>query len=258
MTPITLAAIHHDPGGRLTEQIARLLPQLQQHFAALVVCVTDVTPRATFELLASAGACVRREPAAGALKVGRARRTALALALEYAAHPIFACDFDRALHWLEYYPAELQATVTTGAEYDFCVFGRTPRAFASHPQVQRDTEAIINTVFARMSGCEWDLVAAARSLSRPAATAILRDCPEEGVGVDMAWPLFLQRSGGFRRPYHAGEGLEFETADRYPAEIAAAGGLAAWIAAIDADPLEWVQRLAIARAAIEAGYPYLQ
>lgn len=30
-----------------------------------------------------------------------------------------------------------------------------------------------------------------RGLSRSAAIAILADCPEEGISVDVVWPLFL-------------------------------------------------------------------
>ena len=67
------------------------------------------------------------------------------------------------------------------------------RAFASHPRIQRDTEAIVNTVYASVSGHAWDVTAAARGISRRAAAAILAGCDEQSVGTDVAWPLFLQR-----------------------------------------------------------------
>jgi hypothetical protein len=54
-------------------------------------------------------------------------------------------------------------------EYDFTVLGRTPRAFDSHPRIQRDTESIVNHVFGLVSGQTWDVTAAARGLSRRAA-----------------------------------------------------------------------------------------
>ena len=40
----------------------------------------------------------------------------------------------------------------------------------------------------------------------------------------------------------ATEGLEFETADRYGDQVAAAGGVEAWKARLDADPRRWAER----------------
>ncbi|MFN8537454.1 MAG: hypothetical protein U0232_08270 [Thermomicrobiales bacterium] len=42
------------------------------------------------------------------------------------------------------------------------------------------------------------------------------------------------------------EGLEFETADRFPDEVARAGGLAAWNAARDREADRWVFRTRLA------------
>ncbi|MBN1138776.1 MAG: hypothetical protein JXM73_19485, partial [Anaerolineae bacterium] len=47
-------------------------------------------------------------------------------------------------------------------------------------------------------------------------------------------------------------GLEFETADRFGAEIEAAGGYAAWEAQMSADPGRWVFRLRVALLIAEA------
>jgi hypothetical protein len=74
----------------------------------------------------------------------------------------------------------------------------------------------------------------------------------------VAWPLFLQRRGGFTIGYCATEGLEFETADRYADQVAAAGGLAAWMAQLDADPQRWVERLDVARVEVAAAAPYVE
>jgi hypothetical protein len=141
-------------------------------------------------------------------------------------------------------------------EHDFTVLGRTERAFASHPRVQRDTEAIINTVYASVSGYAWDVTAAARGISRRAAAAIVEGCHEQSIGTDMAWPLFLQRRGGFSLGYRATEGLEFETADRYLDQVATAGGIQAWMARLDADPRRWAERLEVARVEVAAAAPY--
>ncbi|MDQ2997101.1 MAG: hypothetical protein M3R61_08615, partial [Chloroflexota bacterium] len=124
--------------------------------------------------------------------------------------------------------------------------------------IQRDTEAIANTVYASVSGHTWDVTAAARGLSQRAAAAILAGCDEPSVGTDLAWPLFLQRRGGFTIGYCPTEGLEFETADRYGDQVAAAGGLEAWIAQLDADPQRWIERLDVARVEVAAAVPYVE
>jgi hypothetical protein len=259
--PVVLAATHHDPEGRLYDQTARVLPQLTRIFSALAIQATQASQQRSLDLLAGAGAVVQREEMAQSsslILLGRARRDALECALRLDAPTILFCDFDRVLHWAECYPAELASVASDLAAHDFTVLGRTERAFASHPRIQRDTEAIANTVYGSVSGHAWDVTAAARGLSRRAAAAILAGCDEPSVGTDLAWPLFLQRRGGFSIGYCATEGLEFETADRYGDQVAAAGGLEAWMAQLDADPQRWIERLDVARVEVAAAVPYLE
>jgi hypothetical protein len=256
---VVLASTHHDPEGRLYEQSARVLPTLADIFAGLAIYMTSATQERSLALLVEHGALVGREPPGqptGLQTLGRGRRGALALGLELGAPAILFCDFDRALHWAEYYPAELAHVAAQAHTHDLTILGRTQRAFESHPRIQRDTEAIVNQVFATVSGREWDVTAAARVLTRRAAEVILQGCPDETVGTDVSWPLFTARAG-LTLGYIATEGLEFETADRHADEVAAAGGLARWIAQIDADPQRWIERLEIAKIEVEAALPYL-
>jgi hypothetical protein len=258
--PVVLAATQHDPDGRLYDQTERVLPALMGLFAGLAIQATSATQERMVALLCGAGALVERDAPGRAEELkylGRSRRAALALALQLDAPAILFCDLDRALHWAERYPQELARVAAGLAGYDFTVLGRTTRAFESHPQVQRDTEAIINRVYATTSGQPWDVTAAARGLSRSTAAAILGGCPDESIGTDVSWPLFLQRAGGFTFNYVATEGLEFETADRFGDQVAAAGGLEQWIAQIDADPRQWAIRLELARVEVEALLPYV-
>lgn len=255
----TLVATHHDPDGRLHDQIARVLPALAGIFARVAIQATYASHPRSLELLASAGALVRHESQAqfnSVAQLGFARRATLELGLQEPAPTLLFCDFDRALHWAERYPAELASVVVRLAEHDFVVLGRSERAFATHPRVQRDTEAIINHVYASASGRAWDVTAAARGISRRAAAALLEGCPESSIGTDVAWPLFMQRAGGYSLGYIATEGLEFETADRFADQIAQAGGLEQWIARIDADPQQWADRLDLARLEVAAAVPY--
>jgi hypothetical protein len=165
------------------------------------------------------------------------------------------CDFDRALHWAEWFPDEL-AAVAVDAGFDFTVLGRTQRAFATHPAHQRETEALINRVFETVCGAAWDVTAGARSLSRPAAEALVAESTDDAISNDVTWPLLLRARGRFSVGFTAVDGLEFETADRHADEVAAAGGLARWIESLDRDALRWAQRLELARVEVEALVPF--
>jgi hypothetical protein len=181
---------------------------------------------------------------------------AVELALQGTCPFIIYCDFDRILHWMEFHAEELRAVTQQISAYDFTVLGRTARAFATHPRIQRDTEAVINHVFERISGWKWDTGAGARGLSRRAAAAIVAGCPDDGISNDVTWPLFLRDQGGFRLGHLETEGLEFETPDRFPDEVARAGGVAQWSEQLDDDPQHWATRLELARIEVDAMIPY--
>ena len=258
---VALAVTYHDPQGRLYEQIVRVLPTLTDIFDGVTVHASHVAHEHSLALFASAGALVGRESpdrAEEEPKLGRHRRAAVALALQQSCPSVMYCNCDRALHWAEWYPEELAMVAGRVAKRDFTVLGRTQRAFNSHPRVQCDTEAIVNHVFASVSGHTWDVTAGARGLSRGAAEAILDGCPDEEISTDVSWPLFIQRAGGFSQGYMVAEGLEFETVDRYRAEAARVGGRAEWLAQLDADPRQWALRLNLARIEIEGMLPYVQ
>jgi len=189
--------------------------------------------------------------------IGHFRRATVELALQSACDFIFYCDFDRALHWMEYHPQELREVTRQITAFDFTVLGRTPRAFATHPRIQRDTEEIINHVFARITDRAWDVTAASRGLSRRAAEVIVTGCLDDQISVDVTWPLCMQQRGGFTFGYVETEGLEFETPDRFPGEVAQAGGVAAWSEQLDDDPQHWTNRLELARVEVEAMIPFV-
>jgi len=252
---IVLAATYHDPDGRLQEQSGRLLPILQKLFSGIAIQASSVTMPEALAPLAAAGVQVSHDPleaSSGLATVGRSRLSAVGMALAQQASTVLYVDWDRALHWAEIYPEELKSTLDRVVEYDCLVVGRSERAFTSHPRFQTDTEAIINHLFAVVSGNQWDVTAATRGLSRRAAEAILAGCADQEVSVDVSWPLFLQHAGSYSLGYLATEGMEFETADRYSAEIAAAGGRDRWIAALERDPRHWAHRLHLAQIEVAA------
>jgi hypothetical protein len=259
MSTLFLDITYHDPAGRLYELCRRQLPALTTLFDGIAANASASAYGPTLALLASAGADIRqqeRPTSGGIVQLGRIRREVLAQALALGATGVFYCDGDRILHWVEHYPDELARVVRQASAHDFTVLGRTPRAFASHPRVQTDTERIINHVFATVSGHTWDITAGARALSRRATQAIIEGCQDDSFGVDATWPLFLMRQGGFSLAEILTEGLEFETAAQHPQEVAAAGGVEPWKQQLDGDPQRWAFRLKLAEIEVAAMAPY--
>lgn len=261
-----LASTHHDPDGRLLAQISRVLPALAELFEGIAVFMTAQTVVETEDALAQSW--VRGVRGDSGMPVGHGhlglwRRSALGAALEArpGAKLYLFCDLDRALHWAEYHPDELRAAIAFASAYDCTVFGRTVRAFASHPRAQRDTEALANHTFALVSGLPWDVMTACRGLSLRAAELIVARCDDDTVGSDCSWPLLCRRSG-LSLGYLETEGMEFETLDRYSDEIADPEGAQAWLERFDADPQQWLGRIELARAeaasAIKYGVPGAQ
>ncbi|HEU5090215.1 MAG TPA: hypothetical protein VFT99_22320, partial [Roseiflexaceae bacterium] len=221
----------------------------------IAIRATDATPPRALADWQRAGAHIRTAPSSTHHFLGQARRDAVAFGLELPGDVILFCDLDRLMHWVEYYPDELAATLNALGDADFTVLGRTARAFASHPLTQTTTEAIVNEVFGRVSGRRWDVTAAARGMRRAAAEAIVAGYTDNGIGSDTGWPLFVKQAG-LQLAYIETEGLEFETPDRYADEIAAAGGLAAWLEQSADNLQEWLLRLEIAHAELAALKPF--
>lgn len=266
----SLATTIHDPENRLYEQMCREWPKIATLFSFIAVNASPNTSEAVLAFLRSQGAHIQQQQLSdeeSALCLGEARRDVVLASLAatipdaMSTHTLH-CDFDRVLHWSEQYRDELRQMVARVPDHDFTVFGRTPRAFASHPRIQRDTERIINHVFSLASGKEWDITAAARGISRRAAKAIRDGCHERSFGVDAAWPLFIQQlmkeQSELTMAYVEAEGLEFETVDRYMAEADALGGVEAWVDQLDADPKQWSYRTRLAWIEIEAMQQYVR
>ena len=254
---VALALIQHDPRGLLFDQTVRMLPQLRQTFDDIAVYANIATTSQALDYLTQNGVRIRAEAVEeGFSVIGKFRRAAVEFALQGPCPFILYCDFDRILHWMEFHPEELQRVAQQITQFDFTILGRTPRAFATHPRIQRDTEAIINHVFERVSDRAWDTGAGARGLSRRAAETIITGCLDDAISNDVTWPLCLQQRGGFTLGYLETEGLEFETPDRFAAEVARAGSVAQWSEQLDDDPQHWAMRLELARIEVAAMLPF--
>jgi hypothetical protein len=251
---VTLAATVHQPDERLASLAEAQLPELAGRYAALVAYCSNSTHPTILGLLRDHGVLVRVDdkPLAGMAQIGHVRRRALRAGLEAGTPHLQMCDFDRALHWSAHYPRELDTILDEITRYDLLVLGRTDRAWATHPSYQAETEPLFNKVFYLTTGRPWDVGAGSRGFSRRGAEKLLELSQEPAIGIDAEWPLLLLGQDGFSVGYRACEGLEFETADRFAAEIEAAGSYAAWEAEMSADPARWVFRMRMAVLIAEA------
>ena len=241
---VALSSVLHDPEGRL-------LPWAERHaaglgaYAAAAVAATPQTDRRVLAVLRQAGAVLLP----GGPEVGTARRRALAAAA--AARPglpVLTIDFDRWLYWREHAPEELAAVAAFGPGACYVCLGRTAAAFASHPRVQRVCEGATNRALSLAAGRPMDATAGA-ALLRPAAIClVLAGSREPTNATDLEWPALVLRGAPDRRQVACRRcrGLAFETAALHAAEVAAAGGLEAWVAATYERPEVWAARLRLA------------
>jgi len=235
-----------DPQGYLVGELDDLLPGMCERFDFLAVHTTTSTHRGVQELLESVGAC-QASAAADPDAIGRHRREAVALEADAVDHVLYL-DLDHALRWLENDADELEAAVRRIQRSDCTDIGRGPGSMAALPRRLAATEGIVNEIFRLVSGRSWDVMMAARGLSRRAAEAIVEDCDVDTIGNDCAWPLFCQ-SRGFVLDYQEADGLTCRTNADYAADAEDQR---------EKDPMAWARRVGLAAQHVEAMLPYMQ
>ena len=253
ITPVTIALT-----GTLHDQDGVQLPALRQRGALMrqydgvYLAVSPATDARVPALLVGHG--VQAVP--GSAEIGTARRAALRAALDDGHDAYLAIDFDRWLHWAGTYPEELAGLP---ARIDrqrprrwYACLGRTARAFATHPTVQRLTETVTNSAISLALGRRLDAVAGASWLSRAGAELILPHSIETTNATDLEWPALIARVDARRIGMVRCEGLEFETAAFYPDAVATAGGLEAWLRLTYDHPESWRARTQLSADSIAA------
>lgn len=246
-TRLALASTFHDPGSRLASLVERSARTLQGLFSEICVCVTPETHSGSVEMVKAGGFRVEK----GSTERITTYKRAIEGALTSGPDCLFCCDFDRVLHWVSRYPEELAKTCGEVVKHDFTIIGRTDRAFATHPETQKETESIINAVcsYALGSDSRMDVISATWAGLPRIVRYILDNSSGDDFGLYAEWPIL-----GFQKAsnpaYLEAEGLEWETPDRYEEEITAMG-YDGWIEAFQS-PEEWRHRVAIARRAVEA------
>jgi hypothetical protein len=235
------------PRGELGRFLA-LLPALRQIYAHLAVSLPPEADHNLERALLSAGVQVVRT---GDWAAGRYA----ALQAAHACGPvcIHYNDFDRLLRWVETRPEEWRQTIALLEQADFTIIGRTPQAYASHPQALVQTEAISNRVVSQLLARPVDASAGGRGFSHQAAAFALENSrPVRALGTDAEWPILLQRAG-FAIEYRTVDGLDWEIPDQYQSQAAGPERQKAVARAYDADPANWARRMEVALEIIRAG-----
>lgn len=249
---VAFAGTLHDPQGRL-RHLFEAHVSLLAAYTRVIVVATAATNREMVGEVRAAGVQVLHH---GDERAGENRRRAIAEAIRSGANSIFSCDFDRWLHWAQFFPDELKGlgsrVASDCADAWYVCLGRTPRAYATHPLVQRVAEEATNHALSLAIGRHVDATAGASWLSREGAEILLRDSVEPTLATDTEWPLLVHLIDPTRVDFLACEGVEFETADRFGPEIRAAGGLEAWLDRTYETPAAWESRLQLATDSVAA------
>lgn len=251
--PVTIALTGtlHDPNGVQLPALRQRGALLRQ-YGGVYLAVSPATDARVPALLAEHGVQV----VPGGAEIGTARRAALRAAVADGYDAYLAIDFDRWLHWAGTYPEEL-AGLPSRIDRQlprrwYACLGRTARAFATHPAVQRLTETVTNTAISLALGRRLDAVAGASWLSRAGAELVLPRSIETTNATDLEWPALIALVDERRIGMVRCEGLEFETAAFYPDAVAAAGGLDAWLRLTYDHPESWRARAQLSADSIVA------
>ncbi|HVX44770.1 MAG TPA: hypothetical protein VHC49_12835 [Mycobacteriales bacterium] len=224
-----LAATVHDPYNHLLDWLRRAGPALRETFSGFGILATEPTSNEVVGFLEDLGATVHREPPDG--NVGRHRRQAVSLA---GNESVLYSDLDNLLRWIDADRPELERLLST-PDADLIVIGRSAPAMAACPRRLRDTEAIVNHIYALETGRIWDLMFAVRLLSPFAAKIVADQGRENTLASDVEWPLLVERAG-LSVGYREAGGLSYRTRQDFDAAHDRNDG----------SPRHWIQRVEIA------------
>ncbi|MEW5868737.1 MAG: hypothetical protein AB1894_05625 [Chloroflexota bacterium] len=243
-----------NPRGELG-RFERLLPQLEQAYSGIAISFPPVADAEVVQLFLNGRLSGRPNLYVIQDQVwDRGRYKALELALRWPATHIHYADMDRLLRWVEVYPEEWSRMVQAIQNSDYLLMGRSPAAYATHPQSLVRTEAISNRVASYLVGWTFigDVSAGSKGFSRRAVEFLLANTqPVRALGTDAEWTVLLQRAG-FRLDYVELDGLDWESADRYRERAASPEEQRAAAQAIDTDAQRWAGRVEVALEIVEA------
>ncbi|MCP4764342.1 MAG: hypothetical protein GY870_21390 [archaeon] len=221
-----LVSTFHDPDSSLLDLLKKTLPDIKELFEIRVVCCTPSTDEIMKNLLIKEGFKVITSPS---MRQVETYRSTIQLGIDSFkdfddltknGKNIFHIDFDRLLHWISKYPAELRQILIENKEYEFVHIGRTTRAFETHPITQKKTEIIVNQLGSKVLGFTQthDILSVCYIITKKLAEKLLKVKNRTSVGFYCTWPIYLW-SWSSSNKYLEVEGHEWETPDRFKKEI---------------------------------------
>ena len=209
---VSLLTTLHDALGWSIEPLHETSKTLNNCYSRRFVVVTEGTSRTVIETLKELGwELCRIKAKVGVDHISDSRRSVLAASMEAGSDWMHIVDMDRMLHWARTYPEEQKSIVDSLPQNEFTIYGRSPRALATHPQNQVETEQIPNKVFSLIYGRNVDITAASRGISKAAAEKILTYSRGRFFDTDSEWPIILKCKSQLGIAYREVEGLEWET-----------------------------------------------
>lgn len=239
---IIITTTFHEPVFHLHTLFLECIEFINSHFPRVIVCCTQATSEEVVDILQKHG-----------LKVILSSRTeriqayldtiscAISMISDDTRERILYLDFDRMLHWVKNYPKELLNVLKNVNNYDLVHFGRSTRAFETHPRTQKKTEIMVNQVGSRILNLKetYDLISVCYAFSRKLGESLLNSQPNTEMGFYGSWPIILWGNAS-HRTYIEVEGQEWETPDRFQKEISELG-YEKWLEQFQT-PEEWDMR----------------
>lgn len=223
-----------DPQGRLADQILILGNLLRSIYMGRVfVSVTARTSESTLNALNETK--IEFSLSVEKISLGENYRRGIREGLKSNPSHIHLVDFDRALHWVKRYPEELKQIQSEIENKDGLVlFGRTKRAFESHPLIQRTTETAVNAIATEIAGQDVDIMSGSFGFERELADIIVRESKREDFGI---YAEFLTIALKHKKKISTVEveGLEWETPDQFQDKIEKEGYIA-WLSEFESLP----------------------
>lgn len=217
---VSLASPLHDPDARLLELLKVCGEDLlQQYGGNAVVSISPSTSPQIVSLLREQQFITVRQRENAAKNIGNNYLNALRFSFTLKTKYVHLIDFDRALHWISRFPRELRDVLNIFLTcQDFISFVRTKRAFETHPNIQRSTEAVINAIASEVAGVDIDIMSGSFGFDKHLAKKIISEVKQKDYGIYAEFLRVALKNKSLISTIEV-EGLEWETPDQFKDEI---------------------------------------
>ncbi len=201
--PVLLCCVH-DPKGDNIMPLTKVINRLDEVYSQKYITVSDVTCQKLIDKLRKYNFKIRTIPKRGA---ANARREVLSFGLDSNGDYFHYCDFDRIITWASRHFDELKRVAEELKCSSYIIFGRTERAFSSHPIEWQETEKISNSICSIVLKKEVDVTAGSCGFSRECLEGLIQY--SNAKMTDSEWPMIVKRIIGLEIDYKKVDGLEY-------------------------------------------------